>query len=75
MALLKKENSLDLLADEELLEAHYLSCKLVHEQGEELELRDAVSDVRCREFFTDESWIRDANHRSSVFQEISGPKH
>lgn len=71
----EKDNSLAHLTDEELDAEMFASCKKLATEGVEIDLRAALYCMPVREFFTDEPWTRDANHRISVFQEFLGIAH
>ena len=62
-----KEDLLPRLIGEELEEAVFLECKTLHEMGVELDPQYALLNVRCREFFTDDHWVNNRNHRLSAF--------
>ena len=55
------------LTEEELDDALFQECKTLYEMGVELNLQYALLNVRCREFFSDEHWVNNRNHRLSVF--------
>ncbi len=70
-----RENSLTHLTDEELDAEMFTSCKKLAAEGVEIDLRAALYCIPVREFFTDEPWTRDTNHRISVFQKFLGIAH
>ena len=71
----EKENSLAHLTDEELDAEAFTLCKKLAVKGVQIDLRAALYCIPVREFFTDEPWTRDANHRIGVFQEFLGVAH
>ena len=62
-----KEDLLPRLTGEELEEAVFLECEVLHKNGIELDPQYALLNVRCREFFSDEHWVKNHTHRISVF--------
>ena len=66
-AALPKEDLSPPLTNEELEEALFQECKTLHEMGVELNPQYALLNVKCREFYNDEHWISNRNHRLDVF--------
>ena len=67
----EKENSLSHLTDEELGEAILLNCQKLHDSGTNIDASISLINVKCRQFFNDEPWLKDANHRISVFNDFT----
>ena len=66
-AALPKEDLPPPLTGEEIEEALFQECKTLHEVSVELDPQYALLNVRCREFYNDEHWIKNRNHRLDVF--------
>ena len=62
-----KEDLRPSLTFDELQEELFLECEVLHKNGIELDSQYALLNVRCREFFTDEHWVKNHTHRISVF--------
>ena len=62
-----KEDLRPSLTFDELQEEVFLECEVLHKNGIELDPQYALLNVRCREFFSDEHWVKNHNHRISVF--------
>ena len=66
----EKESTLAYLTDEELDEAIFDSCKVLHDNGDEIDSAVSLTNIKCRQFFNSEPWLKDANHRIDVFNKF-----
>ena len=65
-------NPLAELTYEELKNEMFSICQKMHELGMEIEPEIAITNSKCRQFFTGTPWVMDHNHRLGVFFDFKG---